>query len=138
LHHVIYEHVARYSVALAWTNGLWLLAIIFLPFPTELLGTERGTPPIGVGLYIGTMLVATAANVGTQWILKRSPSLLGRGTPRVAIAPAAYAFVALGVAFVIAITVPSIGLLALLLLLVPAEQIAHTARAWRDRRATGA
>jgi uncharacterized membrane protein len=139
LHHTIYEHVERYSVALAWTNGLWLLSIIFLPFPTELLGAELGTPVIGVGLYIGTMVVATAANLGTQWILRRSPELLAPGTPHVAIAPTAYAFVAMGVAFVIAITVPRIGLLALLLLLLPAEHIGHAAHMrWLRRREAGA
>src|SRR5215475_14752937 len=73
LHHDIYRYVVRYSAALAWMNGLWLLSIVFLPFPTELLGSEHGTPVIGVGLYIGTMAVSTAANLGTQWILKRSP-----------------------------------------------------------------
>ena len=139
LHHVIYERVVRYSVALAWTNGLWLLSIIFLPFPTELLGAERGTPVVGVALYIGTMVVSTAANLGTQWILKHdSAELLARGTPTIAISPTAYAFVAMGVAFVVAVVVPSIGLWALLILIVPAEQIGHRLRArWLERRGAG-
>jgi uncharacterized membrane protein len=136
LHHQIYEHVVRYSVALAWMNGVWLLSIIFLPFPTELLGAERGTPVVGVGLYIGTMAVSTAANLATQWILKRSPQLLAPDAPPVSIAPTAYAFGAMAVAFVVGTTVPRIGLLALLLLLLPSEQVGHAVYTRRRRRAT--
>ena len=35
-HHRLYESVAGYNDWLLWANLVWLLSIVFLPFPTEL------------------------------------------------------------------------------------------------------
>jgi uncharacterized membrane protein len=115
VHHSMYEHVVDYTTALVLVNSVWLLCIVFIPFPTELIGKDGGA--VADGLYIGTILAATAAGSVGQWILVRTPRLLSeraRGT--LTLAPAITTTVAMVIAFVIAIVFPVIGLWALLLL----------------------
>ena len=118
IHHHLYENVSDYSQPLLWANGLWLICIVFLPFPTELIGTgtENGRSPLGLGLYIGTMVVASAASMLAQWIIQRSPNLATPGAPRRSLSGAAIATAALVVAFIVAVAYPPIGPWALLIL----------------------
>ena len=39
VHHGMYEYVQTYSSRLVWMNCFWLLTIVFLPFPTQLVGS---------------------------------------------------------------------------------------------------
>jgi uncharacterized membrane protein len=115
VHHSMYEHVVDYTQGLILVNCAWLLCIVFIPFPTELIGKDEGA--VADGLYIGTILAATAAGSVGQWILSRTPTLVSepaRGT--LSLVPAIATTVAMVVAFVIAIVFPVIGLWALLLL----------------------
>src|SRR5262245_24860305 len=55
-HHALFEAVARYNDALVWVNMFWLASIVFLPFPTEVLGV-KGTDDAAVrAFYIGSVL----------------------------------------------------------------------------------
>jgi uncharacterized membrane protein len=132
IHHHVYRHAIAYSAPLVWVNIAWLLCIVFLPFPTELLGKSNEHGRLVDGLYIGTMLVATFANLAALWIIARSPDLRRPDTrDDTSLTGAGYACAAMALAFVIAIAAPNIGLYALLLLIVPADQI--TRRVMRRR-----
>jgi uncharacterized membrane protein len=128
-HHKMYQHVADFTPALIGVNALWLLAIVFLPFPTVVIGTVSAHDVASNALYIGTMLVASAASFAGEWIIVAHPDLQtadSRGT--VSLRPVAALVISMTAAFVIAVTVPAIGLWALLLLVVsgPIERwIAH-------------
>jgi len=136
IHHYVYRHAVAYSSALVSVNVVWLLCIAFLPFPTELLGKSNEHGRLVDGLYIGTMLVATLANLAALWIIGHSPDLQRPGNREaISLTGAGYAAVAMTLAFIIAVTVPSIGLYALLLLVVPAEAI--TRRVTRGRQVAG-
>lgn len=74
VHHRMYEHVIDYSQWLLFTNSIWLFCIVSLPFPTELIGRSAGQGSVGNGLYIGTMLVASAAGLAGHWVLLLIPS----------------------------------------------------------------
>jgi uncharacterized membrane protein len=115
VHHSMYEHVVDYTHGLILVNSVWLFCIVFIPFPTELIGKDEGA--VVDGLYIGTILAATAAGSVGQWILVRTPTLVSepaRGA--LTLVPAITTTVAMILAFVIAIVFPVIGLWALLLL----------------------
>jgi hypothetical protein len=43
IHHSIFEHVKAYNSRLVQLNMLWLLCIVVLPFPTEIVGTYPST-----------------------------------------------------------------------------------------------
>ena len=117
VHHQMYENVIGYNARLLWANLLWLLSIVFLPFPTELLGSSSVDDSLRYGLYIGTMVVTSGASAVQQWIIVRSPELQDpqvRGT----LSLTSY-FATTGimiVALAVAVLFPLVGLWALFLL----------------------
>jgi len=119
VHHQLYENLAAYSTPLIWANMFWLLTIVFLPFPTELLITGDSDDRLRHGLYVGTMLLTACAALLQQWIAIRSPELQAveaRGTLR--LTRYVLTAVVLAIALVISVALPGIGLLSLLLLAV--------------------
>lgn len=111
LHHSMYEHVERSTPALVRANLAWLATIVFLPFPTELLGADQDQR-LTHGLYIGTLVAASAAQTAQKWLILRDG-----GTAR----PLHSDLVSLGLmtaALVVAVLVPAIGLWALLILVL--------------------
>ncbi len=117
IHHAMYLHVVGYTGGLIWINFVWLVSIVFLPFPTELISAGGVSDPTSSRVYIGTMLVTSLATLGAQWLIVRSPELQAeavRGT--LSVTAVAITAVAMAVAFLIAIALPSVGLWALLAL----------------------
>ena len=116
-HHSMYEKAGDYSAALLWANLLWLLTIVFLPFPTELLAASDHDERLTYALYIGTMALTSGAALLQQGILIRHPELQtaeARGTLR--LLPAVTTTAIMIVALVASIVLPSVGLYSLLLL----------------------
>jgi uncharacterized membrane protein len=114
VHHRIFSGVEKVSVPLVWLNGVWLLAIVFLPFPTQLVGTQDTEDRTAWGLYIGTMLVAAVVSAASHWLIsgQRGEETTMRSRARLLVLTGAMA-----VAFVLAVTVPGAGPWALLLLI---------------------
>jgi uncharacterized membrane protein len=106
----MYEHVETYNQPLVIANLVWLASIVFLPFPTELLGTTDNQPWT-YGLYIGTMLLTSVASLAQKWIIVQAEGRSGDSIR----SQVSFALLML-VALVIATLVPSIGLWSLLLL----------------------
>jgi uncharacterized membrane protein len=118
-HHRLYARLVDYTVPLIWVNFLWLFSIVFLPFPTELIGAGSSRDRAGLALYIGTLLATTVAGLGQQWLIVRSSALYGHGRPDdTSLVPGIVAAVSIATALVLALAVPRIGLWSLLLLLL--------------------
>jgi uncharacterized membrane protein len=116
-HHHTFEHVRAYSVPLMLCNSGWLLAIIVVPFPTEMVGVYGGDR-FTVGLYISTILVANALQTAMNLIVRADPDVASETnpvTPEFATASVT-ATALLAVALVLALTVPGINYWALLVL----------------------
>ena len=111
VHHGIFKNIDRPSGAVVWTNSLWLLSIVFLPFPTEIIGAADSHDPVSNGLYVGTMLVTALAELALAKLA---------GLPLLGYAGTA---VGMAVALVLAVFVPPIGLFALLVLVVTAPVV---------------
>ena len=139
IHHQLYRSIDGYTIPLVWLNFLWLLTIVFLPFPTELLGRgNAATNPLTSGLYIGTMLVTSLSGLAQQVLIARTPELQlesVRGT--LSLVGAVVPSITMVVAFVLAITVPGVGVWALLLL-VPTGFIEGRITRHRASRGTAA
>jgi len=71
--HQMLEHIVGYNQLLVAGMFLWILSIVFLPFPTELLSTATNGGQGVHALYVGTMLVTTAAVLIQEWAYVRSP-----------------------------------------------------------------
>ena len=118
-HHSTFEGVGAYDAMLVRLTLLWLATVAFLPFPTELLGTQSGD---GANtLYIGTLLASSLAlGMSAAWV-DRHPELqtvdvqgTGAGEPHWTM-PAL-----LAIALALAAFVPGVGMWPLLLLLLAA------------------
>jgi uncharacterized membrane protein len=130
--HQLFERLRSYNAALVWGMSLWLFSIVFLPFPTELLGSAQNGSRTVHGIYVGTMLVTSVAGLAQQWAAVRWPALQseeGRGS--MTIDSALMPVVLLAVSFIFAVWVPSIGLWGLLVLLAsrPIERLLTRRRA---------
>ncbi|WP_290804285.1 TMEM175 family protein [Herbiconiux sp.] len=128
-HHRMYESINGYNSGLLWVNLLWLMSIVFLPFPTELIATSGGDNPTTSLLYVGTMVVTSMSGAWQQWIVIRHPELQApeaRGTIR--IGPAISTAAMMVVVFIATALLPQLGLLTLLLLLLAGPLQAITRR----------
>ena len=136
-HHRMWENVTSYNGALLWANLVWLLSIVFLPFPTALLADSPSGDRATYALYVGTMVLTTAASLLMQLVIVRHPQLqaddvrgtLGLGS---SITPLGVMVVAL----LISQLFPSVGLWGLALFAVSGPIEGAVARS-KTRRTTG-
>ncbi len=129
--HQAFERVKGYNTVFVLAIFVWLFSIVFLPFPTELLGSGKSNVPTHA-LYVGTMLLATVASFVAQWAVVRWPELQTedhRGTAT--IDGALVSTILMALAFTGTIVLPALGMWCLLILLLqkPAERLAARGRA---------
>ncbi len=116
--HHLFERVKAYNAVLVAGMFVWLLAIVFLPFPTELLqSTQHGIGTVHA-IYIGTMLVAALAGLVQQWAVVRWPELQTASDEVETVDEAVVLVILMGAALAITVLAPSTGLWPLLLLLL--------------------
>jgi uncharacterized membrane protein len=125
--HQVYERVSSYNSLLVAGMSLWLLTIVFLPFPTELLSSaNHGSEAASHAIYVGTLLVAALAGLVQRVAIVHWPDLqTGEARGSVLLYPSVIFAALIGAAFVIALLLPANGLWALLLLLLssPLERL---------------
>jgi uncharacterized membrane protein len=117
VHHSVFHGVREMTSTLFWLNLVWLIGIVFLPYPTELIGVVHSDDVWAPVLYIGTLAVTTLAGLGMDVVIARSPGIRGPGA--VADRDLLPGVVTLGtmlVALVVAFAFPRVGMWALLLL----------------------
>ena len=130
--HQVLEHVVGYDQLLVGGMFLWILSIDTLPFPTELLSTATNGGQGVHALYVGTMLVTTAAVLIQEWAVVRSPSLQAEEHRSEAdLAPAVILIALMTGVFVCVLALPAVVLWALVLLLLsrPMEGSVRSRRA---------
>jgi len=115
-HHRLLGSLVGTSRGLITANTFWLLSIVFLPFPTQVIATLGSHDRSATALYIGTMLVSDVAYLAIAVLMSRS-SALTRSPVRTRAAVVAVLTMALALA--VGVAVPAVGLFALLLLVVP-------------------
>lgn len=74
-HHRAFHGLVGFTPLLAWANLLWLISIVFLPFPTRLIAEKNGFDASASGLYVGTIALAVVALLAIEVIVTRNPSL---------------------------------------------------------------
>lgn len=134
--HRVFVCVKAYNPVMVWAIFVWLFSIVFLPFPTELLGSARS----GVGahaIYVGTMVVAAGASLVQRWVVVRRPELQHDSVRGQFTLDSAVVLVALmSFALLLTVAIPSIGLWCLLVLLL-SSPLEHRLAARRARKADG-
>lgn len=115
--HSMLEGLRGHNRTLTSVMMLWMVAIVFLPFPTELLSVTHSGQALVYGLYTGTMLVASTALLLESIVISRSPELYM--TDEFDLPKTRHAAVAtglLGAGCALSIVFPQIGLVWLFLL----------------------
>ncbi|CCQ17665.1 putative uncharacterized protein [Rhodococcus sp. AW25M09] len=114
-HHRVFRNLIGYTPALMWVNFVWLLSIVFLPFPTKLIAEKNGYDSSSSTLYVANIAVSIIAMFAADVIISRHPRLLtsdavGTGRMRTGAVSSVLILVAFGLAFT------SLGLWSLLVL----------------------
>jgi TMEM175 potassium channel family protein len=118
-HHRLFEHVRVYTTPMIRLNLLWLLMIVVLPFPTEIIGafpSDRFT----AGFYTGTILALSISQSAITWMIHGHKELEKPDNP-VSSGELVGSLMLTGltvVAFLLAAFVPGVNFYALLLLLL--------------------
>lgn len=113
-HHTMRRVVESNRAIVSWLM-LWVLAIVFLPFPTALL-SDGGQQAATKCLYIGTLTVSSVCLALLALAIKRDPSVSAAGKPPSVAAPTITAAL-LALALVISLVFPGANYYPLLLLL---------------------
>jgi uncharacterized membrane protein len=79
-HHVTFQYLRRWDMPMLWINLFWLACIVFLPFPTAVLGNHIALPG-AARLYAATVTVTGLASTLLWWYATGRGSL-GRRGPR--------------------------------------------------------
>jgi uncharacterized membrane protein len=141
IHHRVFEWVDSYSRPLLGVNLVWLASIAFIPFTTNVLANAPSDRADVDALYIGTMIVTTAAMLLMEVILQRNPQLVREDSrDKIDLLRASTPMIILVVCLLLVIVLPKVGMWWLLLLLLSGRLHALLARIVRGRagaRGTG-
>jgi uncharacterized membrane protein len=77
-HRRLYELLVDYDDRLLTLNSIWLLAIVFIPFPTSLLTRGDHLSTAAVGFYLGNMLLVMLLQLAQIWWIRRHPAMSWR------------------------------------------------------------
>jgi uncharacterized membrane protein len=73
-HHQMFEHVRAYNNWLIQLNLGWLLTVVILPFPTEIIGTYE-SDRFTAGFYVGTILALSIFQTALTLLIRNHPEL---------------------------------------------------------------
>jgi uncharacterized membrane protein len=119
VHHSVFNGVREMTGTLFWLNLVWLIGIVFLPYPTELVGVVDSDDVWAPVVYIGTLAVTTLAGLAMEVVIARSPELRAPGAAdHHDLVPGLVTVGTMLVALVLALVVPAVGMWSLLLLFV--------------------
>lgn len=134
VHHRLFDEIQAVSSRLMVVNSVWLLAIVVLPFPTEMVA-GYGSDKFTQSFYIATILLANASELGMIVIARITPGSAKDDSEVLSrmLAGAATGCIALVIAFVLGIVLPQLSYYPLLLLALngPVERVRERLKAAR-------
>lgn len=74
-HHRIFENVKAYNHPLMLVNMLWVLSIVVLPFPTEMVANFDSSDRLTHIVYAGNLLVSSVLLTSLEWIIRHDPEI---------------------------------------------------------------
>ncbi|HEY4460734.1 MAG TPA: TMEM175 family protein [Pseudonocardiaceae bacterium] len=76
-HHRIFENVKAYSQPLMLVNMAWMLSIVILPFPTEMVAQFHGDDRLTHIVYVGNLFLSSVLLTSLEWIIRHDPEVRG-------------------------------------------------------------
>ncbi|MFE7506730.1 TMEM175 family protein [Promicromonospora sp. NPDC057488] len=129
VHHRLFDRVEVVDATVVRLNSLWLLCVVVLPFPAELVGAY-GADRVVIALYVGVLLACSMTLAAMAIVLRRA-NPPGAAPDRTALEQLLGNAVCLALAFLLALVVPGAGYWPLLLLLVDGPVLALVRRRGR-------
>ncbi|WP_305785699.1 TMEM175 family protein [Symbioplanes lichenis] len=126
VHHRLFDRAEAIDTRVVRINSLWLLCVVLLPFPAELVGAY-GDEPLVIAVYIGVLLACSGTLTALAIALRRT-NTAASAPGRASLEPLVGNAVCLTLAFVLALTVPGAGYWPLLLLLLDGPTLALVRR----------
>ncbi|WP_082505898.1 TMEM175 family protein [Deinococcus sp. Leaf326] len=116
-HDRVFSRVIYLTQSLKILNMIWLLAIVFLPVATALMGLQK-TDTVQFIMYIGTLILGQLAMTGMVIIISRNPQLVQKNELLRPdnIAASFSALILYVFALFLSICIPNIGYFSLLIL----------------------
>jgi uncharacterized membrane protein len=129
VHHRTFEHISGYTRALMLWNAGWLLAIVVLPFTTEMVASYSAHDRFTIGFYIGVVLTAAVCQTVITVISYRTADVASEDDPPTigAVRGGLSTVLLLLVALAVGVVFPQVSYYGLLLLVV--EPL--VSRGWR-------
>ncbi len=118
VHYSIFQPLKLFSNRLFVLNIIWLLSIVIIPFTTELISQDKSSGQFAVVLYIGMLFITALVGLLMQYEAVRNPQLHHDTPLKVSFAGGIATLTLMGLALLIAIILPSVGLWAMLLLVL--------------------
>lgn len=116
-HHTIFSNVKAFDSTLFWLNSLWLLAIVIMPFTTELIGKAGVNSSFIIGLYIGVIALTAWVGTAMEYKIAHSPQLQNNPVnTNFSFVLNATTAIIITVAMVVSIIFPAVGAWSLFLL----------------------
>ncbi|GIE78550.1 DUF1211 domain-containing membrane protein [Actinoplanes philippinensis] len=126
VHHQLFDRVESIDHRVVRINSLWLLCVVVLPFPAEMVGAY-GDEPLVIALYIGVLLASSITLTVLATALRRiNPA--ESSPPRTSLEQLVGNAVCLALALVLAMAIPGAGYWPLLLLLADGPVLALVRR----------
>ena len=75
-HHRVFHYIKRYDGRLLWLNLLFLMNVVFLPFPTSVLSEGGAIQQFSAAFYAGSVAVAGLLGTCIWWYATRSRRLV--------------------------------------------------------------
>ncbi len=135
VHHGVFEHVKAYNNTLIQLNLLWLLCIVVLPFPTEIIGQFK-SDAFSASFYAGTLVVLALTQTALTLVVRNHKDLEAEDNPvtsREMVGSISFAVCAV-IAFLLAALVPGVRLYGLFAL-IPSGALATLVSNYRERAA---
>ena len=79
-HHRMFRHVAKLNATIVRWSQIWTFAIVFMPISTAITAQYHPSPPT-VGLYGGTLLLASGSMTMLALTIRKHPELNSAESP---------------------------------------------------------
>lgn len=117
LHHNFIDQLQKVDTPIMLLNMLWLLGIVFLPFPTVLIVDSKGPSGWANMIYLLTMLLIALTQLFMKLHVRKKPELLDPDAAELkGLIGSEVVSALLGISIFISLVFPRIGLWSLLLL----------------------
>lgn len=117
VHQGIFNPLKSFNGKIFQINTIWLMSIVIIPFTNELISAHKGADVFANAVYIGMLFLTTFVGLYMEYEVAKHPELWKEDGVAPSLADGLAATILMGLALIIAIVFPDIGLYSLIILI---------------------